>query len=656
VGALTFRLRFKCLENNVITYAWHTAIHTTVMVSDGINADESFEMEYVDIIEQWKEAIKIEITNDVNAGVSAWKETESGKVRGEMTAFSAEWNALLEVERKRIDAFIALPEGSTAGDAELMDIRIGADGKTYETAGEAVRGQINVVGKKHNVFSPGVQMGVYISNGAFALSGTWYTTFPVFLKSGETVTVHGRCPYYAFYDENDVYIAGTFAVAFNVEKDAPIDSYTVTAPQDCVIRVSGWLGDSANPLYQNPGEVYIERTTRIPHNIGADTVDSVHIKHRAINKRHFGAALVAKCSEQTLMENYVLCDDDRNYSESVHHEYFSTDYIPIEPNTHYWINYEYPHTGYFYDKNKQPIKWIGAALFNVSSFSHPVPADNITRKHLFTSPANATYIRFNVKKEHIDSQCLGYGDLILTDEEITAASGDIVIDYLIAKDITNKGKWQGKNFVSLGTSISWQDGQPYASSGEIARGYQTILKEKLGFASYANEGKSGRSMANGTANGDGTNKTGKTVDYTKFDLVIIEAGTNDFKLNVPIGNIGNVNDTAFDTETFYGAYRDLLNFILKKNPIIQVVLMTPIQRDNAGYNIEYRNTAGHRLIDYSNAVKHVGEMYALPVCDLYANSGINALTLSVYTMDGLHPNDLGYERMGSHCAAFLKTI
>ena len=74
----------------------------------------------------------------------------------------AERKAEIEVERQRINNLAKLPEGSTTGDAELKDMRVGADGKTYETAGAAVREQIGSLKEDLTTFAETmISAGVY---------------------------------------------------------------------------------------------------------------------------------------------------------------------------------------------------------------------------------------------------------------------------------------------------------------------------------------------------------------------------------------------------------------------------------------------------------------------------------------------------------------
>lgn len=220
--------------------------------------------------------------------------------------------------------------------------------------------------------------------------------------------------------------------------------------------------------------------------------------------------------------------------------------------------------------------------------------------------------------------------------------------------------WKNKVYVSHGDSITERDGKNWPSgwphAGEKARGYQTIFAENVGIKWYTNTGIGGWPMAIYPGRGGIIQKITAIDDYTPYDLCTIASGTNDFKLNIQLGTKGQIGDTTFDDSVFYGAYRHGIEHMLTSNPKLRIVLMTPIQRDNSGYDVNYTNSAGCKLSDYVNAIKEIGEMYGLPVCDMYANSGITKLTLSTYTVDGLHPNSEGYERMGSYLTQFLNGV
>lgn len=68
------------------------------------------------------------------------------------------------------------------------------------------------------------------------------------------------------------------------------------------------------------------------------------------------------------------------------------------------------------------------------------------------------------------------------------------------------------------------------------------------------------------------------------------------------------------------------------------------------------NVFGFSHNDYANAVINIGSLYALPVCDLYHNSGFNKLTLNSLTIDGLHPNLLGMIEEGSYLSGFISKV
>ena len=226
-------------------------------------------------------------------------------------------------------------------------------------------------------------------------------------------------------------------------------------------------------------------------------------------------------------------------------------------------------------------------------------------------------------------------------------SAQIVNIYRGSEIVEKCGRLYKKKAVTFGDSITYWDGRVFnfgKENGVYAIGYQSYMRA-CGME-VINKGVAGYDMTE-------MNPVIKNTDYTGVDIVTITSGANDSKDNVPLGAIADIGST-FDTSTFYGALQDAIEYIYTQSKTIEIVLITPIKGT-------YPN--GKVKQEFAEAIKEVGSLYGLPVCDWYNNSGINELTFDVYINDlpeshtyMLHPTRAGYKRMADILIPFLKSI
>ena len=139
-------------------------------------------------------------------------------------------------------------------------------------------------------------------------------------------------------------------------------------------------------------------------------------------------------------------------------------------------------------------------------------------------------------------------------------------------------------------------------------------------------------------------------DMTKnADLIVVFGGTNDYGYGMAkMGEFG-----MKDEYTFYGATYSLYEKLLVKYPNARILVLTPLHR----LGEEQANAQGKVLKDYVHAIKEVAEYFAFPVLDLYSVSGINPAVANIQKQmmpDGLHPNNVGHQRLFEVMDSFIK--
>ena len=174
-----------------------------------------------------------------------------------------------------------------------------------------------------------------------------------------------------------------------------------------------------------------------------------------------------------------------------------------------------------------------------------------------------------------------------------------------------------------------------------------------------------------------------------FDAILIFMGTNDYNAGLPIGEwfdekyerveyAAGYDKRMEDRKRRYpimtnSTYRGRLNIALdslkRMFPTKQIVLLTPIHRDyfyagnrNVQCTEDYANRCGEYLDAYVESIKEAGQIWAVPVIDLGAVSGLYPMhdEHKQYFVDpnndALHPNDAGHARMARTLMYQLLTL
>lgn len=578
-------------------------------------------------------------TTLTSSGKAADAQATGNAIAAEATARSAaDYNLAdeIDVERNRITNLATLTEGSTTGDAELIDIRVGADGTTYENAGSAVRGQItdlktNLSDNNNNIKKTILDdgylhlphlytQGAINATGAENSTGAWIkSTDYIPVAEGDIIKYTGATKdandvtlsrYIALYGADKSFVSRTGFTTLTIPTGVSFVRITVgygsstgiTTPPDATLVDAIFTKSYIRDNYWTSSETedYVDRhmygdTPEITWNTGKTLAENGNL---ASNVDFMTCDFVASGDAVTV--EFDLSSDDAEPNAYIC-RYTDKDYTTLVGDREKLTS----HTAFTYDGNyfRIAVKTLDETKVNISVYG----------------------------AENIKGKMVAFGDSI------------------------TEGTWNN----SGGNS-----------GGRYAHCYIQTVADTCRY-NLVNCGKAGTGMMAKVSNKSLKELVDdNSVTLADADLVIIAYGINDYIGNKPVGDLSD----AVDADTCAGKLKYALSTMTGNGvegsgtaPYARVVLLSPINGRRAysdllsgtptyanNWYLGLANNAGYTLQDYKDMIKAVGVYYGVEVIDLNEIGPINRGNLRNLLGDGLHPTKAGHVKIGQALASYFK--
>lgn len=566
----------------------------------------------------------------------------------------------------RMDTFTQLPAGSTSGDAELIDIRVGEDGTEYSTAGDAVRGQVSKLSESivkmidtENILLPKLEKKyvndktIFTSDGQIYDFPGWYCTEKFAVNGGERLYV---LPFAIdwnsvdikifFYEEDDSYISG----------GAPNDyanNMAVVVPDGASYMMYAWYNQDHVGIFS----FYLSRRADITLN-----------KYK---KLELSLPKFVHAFSDSISTNLQILG---SYQDGFVEDFKSPEYIKIHKNGNadgvigiwfygtftgdllVYCPFEKSNEFSIYNANVQKVASGNRITDNLVIFEDIT----LNGRYFISSYFDPSSPIVNPTLEFIISDLNNIGNFYLK---------DLYDKYLQSQKESTIGK-----VLYLGDSITYLN-QWIPFFEEITKPTKSVNIAVSGATWRDKEGTvyDGNPTSSDETNNVIGNQVEKIIrgkdetdihyshvaDYDSFDVILISAGTNDgiYSQYKDIENENTIEEQFIvqgnivplenvNRKVFAGAIRYAYEKLHKLYPTTQIFICTPIQENYASddtYNSIRDKGTLMKLICDRLSLAYI-DTFKCGICNIYNYP--NGVSGSEDLVDGIHPNANGGKKIG----------